>query len=395
MHKLYKNYILIMLTLTSSLLLIVLFFSYWLTDINLQTVKLTSQSVDWQKKTNGIVRPPDINDGYKLFKFLSLNEKQNINTMILGSSTVLGITEDMLPAPMKAYNFAQHSHKIAQSIGEAQYFAKDSAIRWLVIGLDWYLGYLYFPTALEEFNPSVDQLAKHPLLTKMDDALSLPRLKNLFSVLKESAHSPQKLDTLKLFFKSPFQSAVYSCSKGELAKDFDINLRYQCAGLRADGSATFGGFPLLTETSKNKLIHSMLQPGSVYLNRFFIPFNRAKGIPNAEFLSELSTLAKTYRGKQGGVILILPPLAPGYEKLLLSHPLTSSYLLKTKQILQEWGAKQKILIIDAGQSEKFNCTPNEFFDEHHAVKACYEKIFSKVRGRFVILSPSASFGANI
>lgn len=369
------KYIAIMLTLMSSLLCIVLFFSFWLTEINLQTVKLTSQSVSWQKETNGIVRPPDINDGYKLYKYLSLQEKQSINTIILGSSTVLGITADMFPPPMKAYNFAQHSHKISQSISEAQYFAKDPAIKWLVIGFDWYLGYLYFPATFEQFDPSIDQLARIPLLKKIDDALSVPRLKNLFSVLKESARSSQKLETLKLFFTSPFQSAVYSCNGGGLAKDFDVNLRYQCAGLRSDGSATFGGFPLLTERSKAKLIHSMLQPGSLYLDRFFIPFNRTKGVPNFEFLDQLSTLAKVYQKKQGGIILILPPLAPGYEKLLLSHPLTSSYLLRTKKILKEWAVKQKIVIVDAGQSENFDCRTNEFFDEHHAVKACYQKIF--------------------
>src|SRR5207253_1885922 len=100
--------------------------------------------------------------------------------------------------------------------------------------------------------------------------------------------------------------------------------------------------------------------------------------------SSIASLANEYRKKQGGIILLLPPLPPHYEKLLQSEPLTANYLKVTKAKLNEWAQKEKIIIIDAGQSENFGCKPNEFFDDHHAVSACYQKIFKQFWQDFAI-----------
>jgi len=100
------------------------------------------------------------------------------------------------------------------------------------------------------------------------------------------------------------------------------------------------------------------------------------GIPNPFYLERLAALAHQAEKRGGTAIFLLPPLLGGMEAEFLRHPRWSAYLAKTRQALSDWAIKENLVLLDAGQSEKFGCTADEFTDEHHATQSCYRKIFS-------------------
>jgi hypothetical protein len=67
---------------------------------------------------------------------------------------------------------------------------------------------------------------------------------------------------------------------------------------------------------------------------------------------------------------------PGMEATFLRHPQLSATLEHTKDVLHSWATRENLVILDAGQSERYGCNATEFVDEHHAFSPCYDKIFS-------------------
>ena len=65
------------------------------------------------------------------------------------------------------------------------------------------------------------------------------------------------------------------------------------------------------------------------------------------------------------------------ERALLDSPHTGSALRRTKQILDAWARDKDLIIIDAGQSERYGCAVEEFVDEHHALPQCYARVFGR------------------
>ncbi len=53
------------------------------------------------------------------------------------------------------------------------------------------------------------------------------------------------------------------------------------------------------------------------------------------------------------------------------------FLARTKLILGEWARREGLVLVDAGASERFDCKTTEFIDPHHALPACYNKIFGR------------------
>jgi hypothetical protein len=77
------------------------------------------------------------------------------------------------------------------------------------------------------------------------------------------------------------------------------------------------------------------------------------------------------------VVLFLPPLLPGMERALLAAAHTAAPLRRTRQTLDAWARDHDLIIIDAGQSERYGCVAEEFVDEHHALPQCYARIFTR------------------
>jgi hypothetical protein len=372
-----RVYVLILLVVMAAVLLPVLALNYVLGLRSLGGGAAALGASEWQRTTRGVTYAPPLSNN-RPFKTARLFDRlPEINTVVLGSSTAMGITQNMFPDGAKVYNFAQTGNPLTTIIAEAEFLqrAKPGLTR-LVLPLDWSLGFIYLPgtPGREELaSPAADAPQDAvPLAQQLLDALSLPRVKNLLGIFKNIVRAPSPAAAFRQMF---LQAAGddYLCADGTPAKDFDTIFRGTCTGFRYDGSATFANLEPVPPRRAEALIASAVVPSSKYA----IDLIRTGGEPNRVVLERLAALARDMKKAGGSVVLFLPPLLPGMERAFLASTQTSTALRRTKQTLDAWAREQDLIIIDAGQSERYGCKPEEFVDEHHALPACYERVFAR------------------
>jgi hypothetical protein len=378
MTRAHKTYALTLLALFAAALLPILVLNLALSNRSYGNIgQEVLRASDWQQRTHGITYAPSLSNT-ELFKTLRLKDRlPEINTVIFGSSTVLGITQNMLPAPMHAYNFSQTGHSLTASIGEAEWvMAHTDNIRYLVIPLDWSIGFIYQSGGPAAADLSADAIRRRienshnnvPLLDRIRDALSYPRIKSLSRIAEHIALADDRFSAFRQYFLQD-SSDDYRCADGTPAKDFDTFHRGTCTGFRFDGSATFANTEPVTDPQQ--LILSATASSSQYASSLAY----SQGEPNTLLLEQLATLARTAENHGGKLLLLLPPLLPGMEAALLRQPQMSAELMHTKERLGAWAKRENMVVLDAGQSERFGCTTSEFIDQHHAYSTCYDKIF--------------------
>ena len=331
----------------------------------------------WQQQTHGITYAPTLLNTH-LFKTLRLNDRMaEINTVVLGSSTAMGLTQQAFPNAFHIYNYAQSAHTLSAAIDEAAWLMSNTDnIKYLVIPLDWSVGWIYMkdepaPTDLSATATmqQVQSVIKPPPLPdRMRDAISYPRVANLMEILKNILGATDSTVAFRGYFLQN-SSDDYHCMDGTWAKDFDIAHRGTCTGFRFDGSATFAYLEPIKD------VQSLILT-AIASDRYTINLFNQQGRPDPAILNRLTILARQVELKGGKLLLFMPPLLPGMEAAFIKHPVWSSYLMRTRQILGKWAAQESIIIFDAGQSERFGCNTAEFADEHHALSTCYEKVFS-------------------
>ncbi len=337
------------------------------------------QASQWQRATRGVTYAPPLSDS-RPFKSARLFDRlPEINTVSFGSSTAMGVTQGMFPADMKMYNFAQTGNSLLTVIAEAEFLQRRQAgLKWFVIPLDWALGFLYEPgePGREALAPptSGQRAARSsvPLAQQLQDALSLPRVKNLFGIIKNIARAPSPAAAFRQMFLQE-ASDDYRCADGTPARDFDTIFRGTCTGFRYDGSATFANLEPVPARRAEALIASAVVASSKYA----AALTKSGGEPNPVILERIAALARSMQARGGGVILFMPPLLPGLERALLNAPHTAAQLQRTKQILDAWARAHDLIIIDGGQCERYGCVAHEFVDEHHALPECYTRIFTR------------------
>jgi len=374
-----RSYVRIFSALTAAILLPILVLNYTLgaRGLGVETILRASH---WQHTTRGITYVPPLSET-RTFKSARLFERlPEINTVVFGSSTAMGITQGMFPEGMTIYNFAQTGNSLLTVIAEAEFLQRHrpASLKWFVIPLDWSLGFVYQPGNPERqelARPSAEgsgQRAAAPVLDQMKDALSLPRVKNLFGIFGGIARAESPVSAFRQMF---LQEAGddYWCVDGTPAKDFDTMFRGTCTGFRYDGSATFANLERVPARRAEALIASAVVPSSKYA----VEMIKTGGEPNPLMLERLATLARDVRRKGGDLVLFLPPLLPGMERAFLGSLHTAGPLRRTKQILDAWARTEGLIIIDAGQSERFGCAAYEFVDEHHALPECYARVFAR------------------
>lgn len=341
---------------------------------NSRKVLLASQ---WQQQTRGVTYAPTLSDTH-LFKTLRLNDRlPEINTVVFGSSTSLGITELGFPETLHLYNYAQTGNPLSAVIGEAEYIQQHASnIKWLIIPMDWSLGFIYQSGSPPDVDLSLETTMRQtqtvqkpvPLIDRMRDALSYPRIASLFEILRQIHRADDKIAAFRGYFMQD-GSNDYRCTDGTPGKDFDTIHRGTCTGFRFDGSATFANSARVDNA--NSLISAALSSNSQYYKNLLL----TDGLPNPIFLQRINELNKRAKKNGGGVIVFMPPLLPGMEAEFLRHPQLGAALQKTKQTLQKWSNENEVILFDAGQSERYDCRPEEFLDQHHATATCYNKIF--------------------
>ena len=332
-------------------------------------------AAEWQRQTHGIAfLPTSGSDG--LFKLERLNDElPHINGVIFGASTTETITAEMFPAPLKLYNYAQHGHELHEAIAEAEALLdQQPQLRWLVIPLDWSIGFVYDPRAITAANmarPDFGHLTTAPvsLQQRVLEAMSYPRIASLARILRDILRAPDATSAFQQYFLQPASDA-YRCADGHWARDFDTLNRGRCAGLSADGSANFADSDLVGDAAP--LIANALVASSKYAGNV----SRTRGEPNAEVLQRIVHLARRVEQRGGAMLLFMPPLLTGMDQAFLQHPKYGIYLRRTKQVLTDWAQRENLVILDAGQSEHFACPAAEFIDQHHALPPCYRKIWT-------------------
>lgn len=342
---------------------------------------ITRAASEWQERTRGVTYPPPITRT-RPFKSLRLRDRlPEIDGVLLGSSTAMGITGSMFPPGARVYNFTSAGNSTGGTVGEAKYIERHlgARVKWLFLALDWSVGGLYLAAPVEELDLSPRaQLADAaraapPVHRLIVDTLTLPKVRNLGALLLRILRSPERAAAFRQAFLQD-ASDEYACRDGTPAKDFDVVNRGECSGYRYDGSWTYYAQEGLRESEIRALAQAAVAPSSKY-SQYLIA---ARGEPFRPYLTSIAEVAHALRRRGGRLIAILPPLVPGLEKAFLASPTNGPYLERTKSALQRWARDNGIIVLDAGQSEGFGCEGREFTDEHHATPDC----FAKVMGRF-------------
>ena len=332
----------------------------------------------WQQESGGVTYAPPITSN-RAFKTLRLADRlPEINTLVFGSSTAMSITADALPPELRTYNFAQSGNPLLSVIGEATYVITHFGdhVRWLVIPVDWSIGFVYQSGAPYSADLSPGKVAPPsalPLATRMREALSLPRISTLAGILREIAVTKDRAALARHFFTDA-AGDQYPCAEGGTARDFDVTFRGQCAGFRADGSATFADQKRISAVTAAGVIAQAASASSQYARAL----DRTAGQPDAELLNHLSALLKQARAQGIRVVFYLPPLIPGLDARLAASAHSGEKLRRTKAVLAQWAKQQQTVIFDAGASEQYGCTATEFIDAHHALPVCYRKIMARL-----------------
>lgn len=373
----YKRFVQILMVAFGATLLPIFILNLILLNDTLGNSRKVILASQWQQKTHGVTYAPTLSDTH-LFKTLRLNDRlAEINTVVFGSSTALGITQQAFPETLRVYNYAQTGRPLNAVIGDAEYVQLHAPqVKWLVIPLDWSLGFIYqagsvpeadlsAATAMRQAESSAHQI---PLMDRIRDALSYPRVASLMEISMSILGAKDKVAAFKGYFLQD-GSDDYTCADGVMGKDFDSIYRGSCTGFRFDGSATFANSSRVVNASP--LILSAVMSSSKYRQNL----ESTGGIPNAQILQRLAALATRARENGGGVILFMPPLLPGMDAEFQRHAQLAANLARTKNRVNDWARQHHLAVVDFGQSERFKCRADEFLDEHHAVASCYEKIF--------------------
>ena len=352
----------------------------------LGSAQAVQQASAWQQATRGVTYAPPVTNS-RPFKAHRLADRlPEVNTVVLGASSLMGITEAMFPAPMRAYNFSLTANATASVTAEAEAIERHhtNRVRHLLIGLDWAIGLIYLPgeAATLDLAPAA-QLTGYgantiPWSRKIADALSWPKVVNLGNALSVILKSAQPwTDFQHTFFD--LAGAPYRCAEGGLARDFDVLGRGTCLGFRFDGSWTFAGERHLSEARARLLAQAAAAPSS----QFAKSLCSTQGEPNAGLLRRLGALAVRFNerfnnGDGGGhVVFMLPPLIPGMEVAMMQDAASRRCLARTKAVLDTWAREFGITIIDAAASEFFACKAEAFLDENHAWPECHARIMAR------------------
>ncbi len=337
--------------------------------------RLASQ---WQQETGGVTYAPPISSN-RAFKTLRLADRSpEINAVVFGSSTAMSITADAFPAGISTYNFSQSGNGLTSVISEARDVTAryGEPVRWLVIPLDWALGFVYDgsePPAADLSPTKVGVPEAPPLMAQLREALSLPRITTLALALRDVARAADYGAATRAIFSEP-AGAPYRCTDGLMARDYDITFRGQCVGFRADGSATFADQKRITAALASGVVAQAASASSQYA----AALDRTAGAPDVKLLEHLTTLLQQARAKGIQVVFFLPPLIPELDVRLTASAHSDEKLRRTKAVLAAWAKQQQVVLLDAGPSEQYGCVPTEFIDAHHALPSCYRKIVPRL-----------------
>jgi hypothetical protein len=389
-----NRYVAVLLASLLAVLGAVLSLNLLLGQRSMGSVEIVRAASEWQQVTRGVTYPPPITAN-RPFKILRLHDRlPEISGVVFGASSAMGLGAGAFPEAVRIYNFAQTANPLQATIPEAEYVVRHHGdrVKWIFLELNWAVGILYQPgepghmDLSREAALAGEALARVGLRSRLADAVSWPRVRNLWELARGAWRSGRGLGALREAFLEP-SSTDYRCADGTLARDFDTINRGICTGFRFDGSATFTDGKRVDPARGEQLARAAAAPSSKYSRALAA----TGGDPERVLLERLGALAAELRRRGGTLVLFAPPLIPGLERALAGSAHAGPAVRRTKEVLDEWGRGAGVTIIDAGASERFGCTTREFLDEHHAFGECYERVF----GRFWSERAAGAVGAGL
>ncbi len=293
-----------------------------------------------------------------------------IDSVIIGSSTLLGHRPRSLFGPGHWLNMALNTNYLFASLGQAQQYLRDTPkLKQIAIALDWGLG---MPFKVETYDSEASQI--HPVwLDLVRDSLSLSRTKRSIKIIVD-----QVADRWDKWFGLTDRwigsETVRLCSSGEEAVSFVGG--DPCAGIRADGSIGFldpayaGHYSFITPENSAKLLDKNQISQNIYF-QYFTPFH---GLLPPENRRSLEALASTLSDRGGGLTLVMPPMLPGLAKMIGEDPVAGPMLKTFKGDIDQWAAAHHVQVVDLNASERFGCLRSDFGDGHHGLTSCWTKI---------------------
>ena len=378
-----KSYLYVFIGIFLATLSVILTLNWALGERGLGSAQAVTQASAWQQTTRGVTYAPPVTNS-RPFKAHRLADRlAEINTVVLGASSLMGVTDAMFPDTMRAYNFSLTANATATVTAEAEYIEKHHAdrVRNLVIGLDWAVGMIYLPGDV----PALDlapaaQLAGYgastvSLSAKLADALSSPKVANLGNALRAVLKSSRPLTDFRSTFFD-LAGSEYRCAEGAevtKARDFDVISRGTCLGFRYDGSWTFANEQHLSEARAQVLAQAATVPSSQFAKYLC----STQGEPNPAYLRRLGAVARRMMARGGHVVFMVPPLIPGMEQAMSKAEAPKRCLARTQSALDAWAREFGVTVIDAAASETFGCKAREFLDENHAWPECHARILER------------------
>lgn len=371
------RYFLVLLATTGVLLALILALNLLLGERAQGGPEATRLASEWQQQSRGVTYAPPITRT-RPFKSLRLADRiADLNAIVLGSSTGMGMRSELFPDSLRIYNFTSTANPTSSLIGEAEYLLGhySDRLRFMLVGLDWSIGMIYYATPPADIDLSPQAAlsgAAHPpvaLYRKAVDALSYPKVTSLLKALRGVLRADDPVESFHHTFFD-IASAPYRCADGSLARDFDVVNRGVCQGFRYDGSWTFVGEDRLSVARAAMLARAAAAPSSKF-SHFLCSTG---GEPNAEYLRRFGIAARRMAQGGGRMVFLLPPMIPGMEIAMGADPANRDCLARTKSRLADWARQHQITVIDAGQSERFGCQAGDFLDEHHAFPECHRRV---------------------
>ena len=345
----------IVTVITSTIILIVLSIFYIVnTTFAIEEDSNYKKAFMWQEKNKGVVGiTVNIASEYKQRMLEWRISRKNLDTIILGSSTVMGIKSDMFEN-YSVFNGATNSNILYYTIAVAKYHSSHSnSVKNIIIGFDWQLGLPYRPYKDIKHNPAVKNKTHTNFVDKIKDAVSYQRVKIVLTNVIDN-----------IFTESVAQ---YKCpTEDNIGTDqfFQTDKPKSCRGYRFDGSAIFPNRHL---TEKEWI--DTLNNG---LEKYQKQFDTNLGTIDPRYLNDFKEISENLKRKGGKLIIHIPPLMPN-ATTTMEHVAQKSYMKKISTLLN-FAKQNNITVLDASKSEKFGCTYNDFLDPHHAFPSCYKKI---------------------
>ena len=313
----------------------------------------------WQIENRGVVGiTVNISSEYKQRMLEWRLAKKDVDTIILGSSTAMGIKGEMFKNHI-VFNGATNSNVLYYTTAVAKYHSKHTnSIKNIIIGFDWAIGLPYWKYAAIKHDPLKKKKKKHiELIDKIKDAVTYQRVKIILS---------NEIDSL---LAEPI--AQYRCPHEDTIgtdKFFKTDQPKSCHGFRFDGSAVFPGLPM----SEKKWI-DYLENG---LKEYQKQFDKNLGTIDLQYLNDFKEINQNLQEKGGKLIILIPPLIPK-ATVTMEQVAKKIYMTKLERLLA-FAKQNNIMIINASKSEEFGCEYNDFLDAHHAFPSCYKKILKTV-----------------